>query len=128
LNSMLGAIAGAAGSIASTIANLLPHSPAREGPLSHLNEFMPGMIDTLTQGIEAGVPHINLAMRHLVEPIAAQLPATGGSFAGGRYPTGGGGTTINHIYVTQPDITLDGTSVVNKVGKRMISEIRRGGG
>ncbi len=53
---------------------------------------------------------------------------SGASFGGGRYPTGGSPTVVNHIYVMPPSITLDGAEVTSKIMQRAGTDVRRHGG
>lgn len=70
--------------IAQTISDHLPHSPAKVGPLSTLNESMPAMIAILKQGILDGRPEIANAMSLLTGQIHLGTPTVGGLALGAQ--------------------------------------------
>lgn len=76
--SMLGNLANAAAQVAQTIANHLPRSPAKEGPLSTIDQSMPAMIAILKQGILDGRPEIANAMSLLAGQMKFGVPSVGG--------------------------------------------------
>lgn len=82
----VGWVANAIGSVVATIDNMLPHSPAKEGPLRHLDSYGPALTHGFAEGIRRGLPEVRTAATLMVAPVASSAQGAGGS--GGR---GGGG-------------------------------------
>lgn len=54
-------VRSAIGAVAQAIRDRLPSSPAKEGPLSDLDQTGPGLIDEFAWGIEASTPRVSRA-------------------------------------------------------------------
>lgn len=80
-----GAVGNATGAISdvmSAIGNYLPHSPAKEGELAHLNEYGPSLVTGFSKGIVSSIPSLTKAMDLMTQPIGSTLASIqGGSFA-----------------------------------------------
>jgi phage-related protein len=83
LNAAAGWVASAASNLAGIIASVLPHSPAETGPLSKLDTFMPGMINTLVDGMLSGTSKLQAASVQVARAAGAGFTggATGSSLA-----------------------------------------------
>ncbi len=73
LMSRIGSAIGAASAVAGAIANFLPHSPAKEGPLSHLDEFGPALTGGVAAGIMRGLPTVHAAVSMMVSPLQGNV-------------------------------------------------------
>jgi TP901 family phage tail tape measure protein len=73
INAGVGWVAGAVNNVVSTIRNLLPGSPAKEGPLRDLPKFGPAITGGLASGIRSGIPEVRAAAMSMVEPIGGQM-------------------------------------------------------
>ncbi|MFL5626381.1 MAG: phage tail tape measure protein [Ktedonobacteraceae bacterium] len=136
INSMVGSVSGAIGNIASIIGSFLPHSPAKQGELSHLNEYGPNLVKGFADGITRSHPIMHSAMRGLTGIMAPTSLASSGSAgsgnafalsgsAGNAFALGNGGQTI--IIQVQPakaDITMDHRKVGEGVMQYAQKEIR----
>lgn len=93
INAGVGWVSSAINNLVSTIDNLLPHSPAKEGPLRNLNKYGPALTHGIAQGITAGIPEVAAAVNLMVQPAAAP-PSSGmdtlGSSARRSSPARGG--------------------------------------
>jgi len=84
ISGAVGDVTGAIGNVMGAIGNFLPHSPAKEGELKHLNEYGPALVRGLSEGVERSIPQFKVAMTHLVQPAAAlgsAAPAGGQRYA-----------------------------------------------
>lgn len=75
IRSAIGNVTSAIGSVAQAIADHLPHSPAKKGPLSKLNEFGPALVKTFADDIVSSSPKARAAAEHMVAQIADKLKA-----------------------------------------------------
>ena len=85
-------VAGAIGSIASTVSSYIHFSEPDVGPLSKFHTFMPDMIDQMVEGIRDGIPQVASAMNGL---SSSMVPNTAGGTTNNM-----GGVTMN-IYGAQ---------------------------
>jgi hypothetical protein len=69
----IGAVTGAIGTVVSVIADHLPHSPAKRGPLSLLNEFGPALVNTFARDIRSNSPAARAAAEHIAAEVADAL-------------------------------------------------------
>jgi TP901 family phage tail tape measure protein len=83
INAGVGWVAGAVNNVVSTIRNLLPGSPAKEGPLRDLPKFGPAITSGLASGIRSGIPEVRAAADQMVAPIGASMSSTTTHGAGG---------------------------------------------
>ncbi len=111
---------------------LWPGSPVKHGPLKGYETwgFTFGM--GIADGIRRSVPHVRAASALLAASMGGNYQGSyslsGGSFGGGRYPTGGA-TIVNVFPVVQPnDIYMDGDKLTDKIMRRAGTDVRRHGG
>ncbi len=89
INSMLGAVSGAASNVASTITGILGfHSPPKHGPAHDADKWMPNMVGMMTSGMTSGVPSISKAAGQLAQPLHSNLSEGFGTRSPG-YSSGG---------------------------------------
>ncbi len=69
LLSRIGSAIAAAAAIAGAIASYLPSSPAKEGPLAHLDEFGPALTGGFAAGIVRTMPEVHAAVSMMVSPL-----------------------------------------------------------
>jgi len=75
IESMIGNITGAIGNIAQIVADHMPHSPAKRGPLSKLNAFGSGLVKTFAADITAHSPIAHKAAEEMMSGIEQKLKA-----------------------------------------------------
>ena len=63
-------VKGAITNAVNVIGSFLPHSPAQEGELRHLNEYGGTIMSALSREMEAGIPALKATIAHVVQPIA----------------------------------------------------------
>ena len=124
--SMAGAVANAIGNIAGIIADHLPHSPAKAGPLMHLDEWMPSMGQYLATGIKAQAPKIRSAALEVAHSIAVLAPSP--ELSGVVPPSFSASVTGPTIVVQAPPIYLDGRLLSNGLMPHIVNNIRYGVG
>jgi TP901 family phage tail tape measure protein len=80
VNGIASGIEGAIGNATSAISNVvsaigsfLPHSPAKQGELSHLNEYGPNLVGGFATGIIQSLPVMANAMNMLTKPIGSSI-------------------------------------------------------
>jgi tape measure domain-containing protein len=73
INAGVGWVGAAVNNVVSTIRNLLPGSPAKEGPLRDIPKFGPGLTEGFAAGIIKGIPAVRAAVSMMVEPIPRQV-------------------------------------------------------
>lgn len=131
INSMIGNVSNAVGNIASIIGSFLPHSPAKRGELSHLNEYGPALVMGIANGITRTQPLLHSTMSNLVSPMGELVKSSNGNAfalrgnAGNVFALGNGGQTI--VIQVQPakaDITMDHRKVGEGVMHYASREIR----
>lgn len=116
IKSAIGAVTGAITSVTQAIANFLPHSPAKVGPLMDLEQTGTEISNQISKGMINGTPLINSALGNLTKPISVGLKgvasASSTTLQGGQQ----GDTYIQ--------ITLDGKDITNSTMKRVQKELR----
>ncbi|WP_434642771.1 phage tail tape measure protein [Thermoanaerobacterium thermosaccharolyticum] len=76
IKSMIGKVASAAKSVASTVARFLGfHSPAKEGPGSDADKWMPNLMNMLQEGIEKNIPRLQATLNTALEIPVVSSPA-----------------------------------------------------
>ncbi len=111
IQNSIGSVIQAAQNVASAIANFLPHSPAKEGPLSKLDEFGPALVHGIASGVDNSSHMLKSSMDHLF------TPATGTGYSvNGTSGQGNGTQTII--------IQMDGRDVAKALGPHLTNEIR----
>lgn len=123
IRSAIGAVVGAMGDVGNAIMSHLPHSPADEGPLRHIDKPMPAMMRMFASGIRDNIHVVRSAMVEatgIMDPSSnLYFPGTGrmaGQRAaysvGGGAGGGGGHVTHVHVYMDSKEI---GTQVMQGV-------------
>jgi phage-related protein len=124
INAMVGNVTNAIGNIASIIGSFLPHSPAKEGELKHLNEYGPNLVNAFSKGIVDSAPTLKAAITHLVQPAASL--GTPSSFSGGtalQFPTMAA-STAQTIIINPPPIYLDGKLMARGLMPHITNQVR----
>jgi phage-related minor tail protein len=96
-----GAVKDAVGNVLSGARNLLPFSPAKEGPLSGMNHTLysgQALAGDFARGIISYTPQVRGAVSDMA--AAAQIPSSAGG-------AGGGGVVTNHYWTVQGSIRSD---------------------
>ena len=75
IQNMIGNVASAASSIASTIQSYIGFSEPERGPLSNFHTYAPDMIDLFTQGLEESTPELEAALATTLALPAVAAPA-----------------------------------------------------
>jgi len=119
IESMIGRVKSAVSNVASAIGNFLGfHSPAKEGPGSDADQWMPNLMNMLVQGVQSGTPKLRTALSGVIG-----APSIGGigslsplntSFSGG----GSSGSTRPII------VYLDGREIARGTAPHMVDELR----
>ena len=120
----IGNVKSAMGNAISAIGNLLPHSPAKEGELVHLNEYGPTIMTALQQGLESGIPALKATIAHVVAPMA-QIGTP--QFSGGAHTFQLPAMQAQQppqIIVQSPPIMLDGRLLANGLMPYQVNAIR----
>lgn len=130
IKSMAGAAKDAVGSVLGAARNLLPHSPAKEGPFSGRGWTTysgASIVDGLTEGIEGRMPQLASAARALMTGI--QVPITGVTQPVGATALAGG-SSGGGAQISIANLTLDirGTFDLNSPTEQrtLIKNIRDG--
>lgn len=94
----------------------IPHSPAKIGPLSTLNEAGPGLIEVFSQGIKKSLPQLDAAMNKMASLVANKLPVIG-SYDSSRNVAAAGNSF---------NITINGSNA-EEIWMKLEKELRRRG-
>jgi tape measure domain-containing protein len=95
----------------------MPHSPAKVGPLSRLDEWGPALVGTFADGITSSLPYLQRAVSRMAAIAPSTLqPALAGANGTSNYYGG------NTIY-----ISISGGSSVREQADDLIRELRRRG-
>lgn len=130
----IGDVTGAIGNVTKAIGNFLPHSPAKEGELQHLNEYGPTIGKALVRGLQDQIPTVKAAMQVMVKPMAAAGGAASGSgsFSGASsamaFPTMQSAQPNITVVVQSPDLNLDGMRVTRQLMPHIVNNIRNSTG
>jgi tape measure domain-containing protein len=127
IQSGAGAIWNAVVGIANTIWKALGfHSPAKEGPASDADRWMPNLVNMLSAGLMAGVPKMQSAALATAQPLRAFAPSGAGTAAivaasSGGGANGGGGYGTSHTFILE----VDGRAFTKQVvGPNLDKEVR----
>lgn len=127
IQSMLGSIGSTMSNVVGFIGSFLPHSPAKQGELSHLNEYGPALMQGISQGIIHSKPMITQAMNMTLSPFALLTPQAYSAAAGGSTGSSGDNAALlreiklltdalkNHQTVLAVDGNVLGNAVVSKM-------------
>src|SRR6266567_160733 len=69
--------------IVSWVANHLPRSPAKMGPLKDLDKTGPAFINEIAKGIESGAPRLEVALNRAMGGMSSIPVRAGGGYGGG---------------------------------------------
>lgn len=147
IQGIINGITGMFGSIGNTMHNLvgfigsfLPHSPAKQGELSHLDEYGPSFVRGFAQGIEKSQPRLEASLKTLVAPIAmmqyarpiAPSPVTNNNYntslanpTSSLLPAGNGTQSITYIIINAAN--CDAKEVARQVRAELDKDLRRSG-
>lgn len=75
ITSMIGSVTGAISNIAGIIADHLPHSPAKRGPLTQLNVFGKHLVETFAKDISSNSPKARAAAEAMASSVVKALSA-----------------------------------------------------
>jgi len=117
-------VTGAFNNAVTAIRNLLPHSPAKEGPLMDLDKTGPALVNTIATGIVRSAPALNAALVSLLKPMDVMLKTPNMAFPGHQtVPTG---TYNNNMQRGEQNIYLqiDGRTLAQALGGYMIDNLR----
>ncbi len=127
ITSMFGNVSNAMSNLAGLIGSWLPHSPAKQGELSHLNEYGPSLVKGISQGIVASQPLLQASLDLLMRPVgqamhvqsAAPVSTPVGS------STGGGKREVHvHVHIAGHEI---GHYIADDVGEVVVDRLRSHG-
>lgn len=99
----------------------MPHSPAKVGPLSTLDEWGPGMIGAFVDGIQASVPDLQRVMNQVATVSTLAQPSGGFALSGGA-----ASATTNHYGGNTIQIMLPSGSVSDQADA-LLRELRKRG-
>ena len=94
INAGVGWVASAVGNLVQSIWNMMPHSPAKEGPLRDLDKFGPALTGGFAAGIRRGLPEVRSAAAMMVQPVDAAVRPLASGTASAPRSTGGGNREI----------------------------------
>jgi TP901 family phage tail tape measure protein len=115
LGSMIGSLLGKAGQMLTSLRNLFPHSPAKEGPLMDAHLWMPNLVHMLADTAEQAGPSLKASMGRVATGAKAGLGTGTGS--------GGGGGTGGETYT----LTVDGKAFMSFFHNKLTGELQANG-
>jgi phage-related protein len=119
IRNSLGSIGNVMSSVVNTIGSWLPHSPAKQGELSHLNEYGPSFVKGFADGITKSRPMLTNALNMTVSPFAMLQTQSYSAAAGGSSVPSGGFSGAQEIY-----IMLDGKQMAHVTAPHIVKEMR----
>jgi TP901 family phage tail tape measure protein len=93
ITSAIGSVTSAISSVTSAIGKFLPHSPAEQGELAHLNEYGPNLVHGFSNGILGSLPVMRNAMDALTQPVGSALSSGVSSLPSGGISGSGSGSS-----------------------------------
>lgn len=124
ITSMFGAVGNTMSNLVATIGSYLPHSPAKQGELSHLGEYGPSFVKGLAGGIENSIPTLSATMTHLVRPMASSMPAIMPRMSYAPAPVQGSSGNASHGQAHTTIIELDGAELARLVQAHTDRQVR----
>ncbi len=123
--SMIGGVISAAQSVMNQVANILGfHSPAKEGPGKDADTWAPNLMKMYTQGLTAALPTMQAALNTLMVPVGNTLSGNGPALSTpSASMMGGHGPIVVHVHVN-PELSIDGQRLTNKLMPRIAQAIR----
>jgi len=124
IRSAMGSVKSAIAALTQYIADHLPKSPAKMGPLMHLAKQGSEISNQIASGMIAGMPIVRTAINHVVAPVGINLKGADStpiqSLA--KSPLQGVSSREDiHIHVY-----WDGRDITDKIQTRVLKESRRG--
>lgn len=120
----IGNVTSAIGNVVGAIGNFLPHSPAKQGELSHLNEYGPSFVKGLSEGITKSKPMLEMAVQATIAPMAkaGSYPASTSAYPSTRsYSSASHAPVIhNHNHFT---VTIDGHEMAGVMVHPLMTEV-----
>ncbi len=108
INSIIQNIKNAILNLIQWIADHLPKSPAKMGPLKDLDKTGPAFVNEIARGIEAGTPRLSLALNRAFNGLNSVPRMSGGNY--------GGGTAVYYLML---DGQVLGSWVINHITGQM---------
>ncbi len=125
---MFGSIGQTMNNLVGFIGSFLPHSPAKRGELSHLNEYGPNLVRGVADGITKATPLLQTSLNLMTRPIgqAVASPAVTAPHAA----AGGGGVSVGDIHVHLGDSSSasaqsQGRTIANVVKQELANALRQ---
>lgn len=103
--------------MAATVDAYMPHSPAKVGPLSRLDETGVGLIEVFSQGIKKSLPQLDSVTGHMASLVAKKLPGAG------SYDSSRNVASAGNVF----NITINGTNA-DEIWTKFEREFNRRGG
>lgn len=122
-----GVLGNAMHNVVGFIGSFLPHSPAEQGELSHLDEYGPSFVKGFADGIANSIPMLQASLDSLMKPIAVTMTTAAaptqstGTFASPSASHGrqqAAPTIENHIHVH-----IDGQELTGIIAPQVMSEM-----
>lgn len=101
----------------SMVNSYMPHSPAKVGPLSTLDETGPGLVDEFAKGIKKSLPQLEAVTREMASLTATKMRITPKAYDG-TSNVGGGGTVLS--------VTINGNNA-DEIWEKFERELARRG-
>lgn len=130
INAMIGKVKSAAGNVAKAIKDFFPSSPAKEGPLKSIPQWMPTMINMITDDLEDGVDKVkkaSLGIAKAINPVGTNGVTSGLSGLSKNVNTQTSNTNNFNLKINFDDIN-DVIKLKNFLNQLQVESITRGGG
>jgi TP901 family phage tail tape measure protein len=124
IRNAIGAVGSAISTVTNYIADHLPHSPARIGPLRFLAEQGEGITGQISEGMLAGLPQLRGALGDLVAPISMSMAPSALPASTRVVPAQFSQVPQPQIIVNLPDIILDGQRLTRAQMPYIVDGIR----
>lgn len=118
----IGKVTGAVQGVMGKVAGFLGfHSPSKEGPGQDLDIWGPNLVKGFVAGLDHGVPLVQAAVTHLIQPATALGTSNSNAPRGGNAGQASGNPEI-HVHVH-----LDGQEMTDQLMTHMVSTVRSNG-
>ncbi len=127
ITSMFGNVSNAMSNLAGLIGSWLPRSPAKQGELSHLNEYGPALVKGISQGIAASQPLLQASLDLLMRPVGQAMhvaPASSTAPVAGSGNAQGKREIHVHVHIGAHEI---GHYIADDVGEVVVDRLRSHG-
>ncbi len=132
INAGVGWVASAVGNLVSSIWNMMPHSPAKEGPLRDLDKFGPALTGGFAAGIRRGLPEVRTAAQMMVEPVRGQVVGSVASAAPTPTTRGGNREIVDALLRIERKMSSGGRitsdDIMNAFGRQIMTSTGSTGG